>query len=94
MSQYCLCWILQGAHNGEKYGNFIEIAVLQQKLFLYLSETKLNSILIIAFTQVMKTIVSVLIGTGNKIYLNYGIAEGQNLKPIRIGFMQNLYWEI
>ena len=38
----------------------IEIAVLQQKLFLYLSATKLNSIVIIALTQVMNNIVSVL----------------------------------
>ena len=38
MSQYCLCGILEGTHNGEKYGNFVEIAVWQQKLFLYLSE--------------------------------------------------------
>ena len=67
MSQYCLCGILEGAHNGEKYGNFVEIAVLQQKLFLYLSETKLNSIAVIAFTQVMNNIVSVSMGTGNKV---------------------------
>ena len=38
-------------------------------------------------------------GTGNKVYLNYGVAEGQNLKLIRIAFMKNrevsnLYWEI
>ena len=39
---------------------------------------KLNSIVIIAFTQVMNNIVSVLMGTGNKVYLNYGVAEGQN----------------
>ena len=63
MSQYCLCWILVGAHNGEKYGNFVEITFLQQKLILYISETKLNSIVIIAFTQVMNNIVSVLMGT-------------------------------
>ena len=93
MSQYCLCWILQGAHNGEKYGNFIEIAVLKQKLFLCLSEKK--SIVIIAFTQVMNTIVTVLMGTGNKVYLNYGVAEGQNLKLKVIGFFcRILYWEI
>ena len=67
MSQYCLCGILEGAHNGEKYGNFVEKAVLQQKLFLYLSETKLNLIAIIAFTQVMNNIVSVSMGTGNKV---------------------------
>ena len=67
MSQHCLCGILEGVHNGEKYGNFVEIAVLQQKLFLYLSETKLNSIAIIAFTQVMNKIVSVSMGTGNKV---------------------------
>ena len=24
-------------------------------------------------------------GTGNKVYLNYGVAEGQKLKLIRIG---------
>ena len=34
----------------------------------------------------MNTIISVLMGTGTKVYLNYGVAEGQNLKPIRIGF--------
>ena len=45
---------------------------------------KLNSIVIIAFTQVMNNIVSVLMGTGNKVYLNYGVAEGQNLKLIRM----------
>ena len=38
-------------------------------------------------------------GTGNKVYLNYGVAEGQNLKLIRMAFMKNravsnLYWEI
>ena len=60
---------------------------------------KLNSIVIIAFTQVMNNIVSVLMGTGNKVYLNYGVAEGQNLKLIRTAFMKNrevsnLYWEI
>ena len=61
---------------------------------------KLNSVVIIAFTQVMNNIVSVLMGTGNKIYLNYGVAEGQNLKLIfRMAFMKNLkvsnlYWEI
>ena len=53
----------------------------------------------IAFTQVMNNIVSVLMGTGNKVYLNYGVAEGQNLKLIRMAFMKsrevsNLYWEI
>ena len=47
----------------------------------------------------MNNIVSVLIGTGNKVYLNYGVAEGQNLKLIRMAFMKNcevsnLYWEI
>ena len=47
----------------------------------------------------MSNIVSVLMGTGNKIYLNYGVAEGQNLKLIRMAFMENrevsnLYWEI
>ena len=52
---------------------------------------KLNSIVIIAFTQVMNNIVSVLTGTctGNKVYLNYGVAEGQNLKLIRMAFMKN-----
>ena len=45
---------------------------------------KLNSIVIIAFTQVMNNIVAVLMGTGNKVYLNYGVAEGQNLKLIRM----------
>ena len=59
---------------------------MQQKLFLYLSETELNSVVIIAFTQVMNTIVTVLMATGHKVYLNYGVAEGQNLKLIRIGF--------
>ena len=73
-------------HNEEKYGNFVEIAVLQQKLLLYSSETKLNSIVIIALTQVMNNIVSVLMSTGNKVYLNHGVAEGQNLKLIRIVF--------
>ena len=47
----------------------------------------------------MNNIVSVLMGTGNKVYLNYGVAEGQNLKLIRMAFMKNrevsnLYWEI
>ena len=47
----------------------------------------------------MNNIVSVLMGTGNKVYLNYGVAEGQNLKLIRMAFMNNsevsnLYWEI
>ena len=60
---------------------------------------KLNSIVIIAFTQVMNNIISVLMGTGNKVYLNYEFAEGQNLKLIRMAFMRNrkvsnLYWEI
>ena len=32
----------------------------------------------------MNNIVSVLMGTGNKVYLNYGVAEVQNLKLIRI----------
>ena len=32
----------------------------------------------------MNNIVSVLMGTGNKVYLNYGVAGGQNLKLIRI----------
>ena len=32
----------------------------------------------------MNNIVSVLMGTGNKVYLNYGIAEGQNFKLIRM----------
>ena len=72
MSQYYHCGILEGAHNGEKYGNFVEIAVLQQKLFLYLSETtkkkkKLNSIAIIVFTQVMNNIGSDSMGTKNKV---------------------------
>ena len=30
--------------------------------------------------------VSVLMDIGNKVYLNYGVAEGQNVKMIRIGF--------
>ena len=60
---------------------------------------KLNSIVIIALTQVMNNIVSVLMGTGNNVCLNYGVAEGQNLKLIRMAFMKNsevsnLYWEI
>ena len=60
---------------------------------------KLNSIVIIALTQVMNNMVSVLMGTGNKVYLNYGVAEGQNLKLIRMAFMKNyevsnLYLEI
>ena len=84
MSQYCFCGILEGVHKGEKYENFIEIIV--QKLFLCLSETKLNSIVIIAFTQVMNNIVSVLMGTRNKLNLYYGVAEGQNFKLIRIVF--------
>ena len=74
---------------------------MQQKLLLYLSETKLNSIVIITFTKVMNYTVSVLMGTGNKAYLNYGVAEGQNLKLTRLelAFVQNhevsnLYWEI
>ena len=38
----------------------------------------------------MNDTVSILMGTGNKVYLNYGVAEGQNLKElakelIRIG---------
>ena len=58
----------------------------------------LNSIVIIAFTQVMSNTVSVLMGTGNKVYLNYGVAEGQNLKVIRMAFIKNrevsnLYWD-
>ena len=64
-----------------------------------MKKKQLNSIVIIAFTQVMNNIVSVLMGTGNKVYLNYGVAEGQNLKLIRMAFMNNcevsnLYWEI
>ena len=52
------------------------------KLFLYFSEKKqqLNSVVIIAFTQVMNNILSVLMGTGNKVYLNYGVAEGAKLE--------------
>ena len=47
----------------------------------------------------MNNMVSVLMGTGNKVYLNYGVAEGQNWKLIRLAFMKNrevcnLYWEI
>ena len=47
----------------------------------------------------MNNIVLVLMGTGNKVYLNYGVAEGQNLKLIRMAFIKNrevsnLYWEI
>ena len=47
----------------------------------------------------MNNIVAVLMGTGNKVYLNYGVAEGQNLKLIRMAFMKNrevsnLYREI
>ena len=47
----------------------------------------------------MNNIVSVLMGTGNKVYLNYGVVEGQNSKLIRMAFMKtrevsNLYWEI
>ena len=69
------------------------------KLFLYFSEKNLSSTVIIAFTQVMNSIVSVLMGTGNKVYLNYVVAEGQNWKLIRMAFMKNreasnLYWEI
>ena len=38
-------------------------------------------------------------GTGNKVYLSYEVAEGQNLKRIRMAFMKNrevsnLYWEV
>ena len=60
-------------------------------------KTKFNCLT--AFTQVMNNTVSVLMGTGNKVYLNYGVAEGQNLKLIRMAFMKNrevsnLYWEI
>ena len=38
-------------------------------------------------------------GTGNKVYLNYGVAEGQHLKLVRMAFMKNrevsnLNWEI
>ena len=51
---------------------------------MLLSETKLYSIAIVAYTQVMINIFSVLMGTGNKVYFNYGIAEGQNSKLIRI----------
>ena len=45
----------------------------------------------------MNNIVSVLMGTGNKVYLNYRVAEGQTLKLIRMAFMKNredsnLYW--
>ena len=32
----------------------------------------------------MNNIVAVLMGTGNKVYMNYGVAEGQNLKLIRM----------
>ena len=47
----------------------------------------------------MNNIVSVLMGTGNKVYLNYGVSEGPNMKLIRMAFMKNrevsnLYWEI
>ena len=35
----------------------------------------------------MNNIVSVLMGTGNKVYLNYGVAEGLNLKLIKFGFL-------
>ena len=64
-----------------------------------MKKKQLNSIVIIAFTQFMNNIVSVLMGTGNKVYLNYGVAEGQNLKLIRMPFMKNrevsnLDWEI
>ena len=63
-----------------------------------MEKKNLNSIVIIAFTQVMHNIVSVLMVTGNKVYLNYGVAEGQNLKLIRMAFMKNcevsnLYWK-
>ena len=34
--------------------------------------------------------VSVLMGTGNKVYLNYGVAEGQKCEMIRIGFYAEL----
>ena len=34
----------------------------------------------------MYNIVSVLMVTGNQVYLNYGVAEGQNLKLFRTGF--------
>ena len=69
------------------------------KTLFILKGKKLNSIDIIAFTQVINNIVSVLMGTGNKVYLNYGVAEGRNLKLIRMAFMKNrevsnLYWEI
>ena len=53
-----------------------------------MKKKKLNSIVIIAFTQVMNNIVSVLMGTGNKVYLNYGVGEGQNWKLIRMAFMK------
>ena len=47
----------------------------------------------------MNNPVSVLMGTENKVYLNYWVAEGQNWKLIRMAFMKNrevsnLYWEI
>ena len=64
-------------------------AVLQQNSFYTYVKKKLNSIVIIAYTQVMNNKVSVLMGTGNKVYLNYGVAEGQNLKLIRMAFMKN-----
>ena len=64
----------------------VETAILQQKLFLYKSETNLNSIVIIAFTEVINNIVSALMGAGNKDYSNYCVAEGQKLKLIKIGF--------
>ena len=34
--------------------------------------------------------VSILMGTGNKVYLNYGVAAGQNLKLIRTGLLNIL----
>ena len=37
----------------------------------------------------MNNIVSVLMGTENKVYFNYGVAEGQNLKLIRMAFIKN-----
>ena len=47
----------------------------------------------------MNNIASVFMGTGNNVYLNYGVAEGQSLKLIRMAYMKNrevsnLYWEI
>ena len=35
--------------------NLVEIAILQQKLFLYLSETTLNSIVIIALLPLLES---------------------------------------